>query len=374
ALPAFGTVPPNGVGVTSADDLNPANISVLAHHERLFALWEAGSPHELDPDTLETRGVTEFSDDAAGLPFSAHPKVEADGTLWNFGYSGGELLVLWHLDSTGRVKRLKPLRIENVGMPHDFVVTERYLVFLLAPLHRDPDADLETASFLDLHRWYPDRATRVVIVRKSDLELEQVVELPAQWVFHFGNAYDDGRGIVRFDAARSPSPEILTQCFRSVMAGHWHVPPAVRWTEYRVDLNARRADESLLLDDLECEFPRIDPRQVARHHDHVWMLAGTPGQASPGGLNQVLRIDRRSDTVDRYVYGPEYMVEEHTVVTPTASKQRFLLGTALNLEQRRTELHLFDADALAAGPRARAVLPYAMPLGFHGTYRESPRA
>lgn len=33
--PAFGSAPPNAVGVPSADALNSANISVLPHHDRL---------------------------------------------------------------------------------------------------------------------------------------------------------------------------------------------------------------------------------------------------------------------------------------------------------------------------------------------------
>jgi carotenoid cleavage dioxygenase len=34
----------------------------------------------------------------------------------------------------------------------------------------------------------------------------------------------------------------------------------------------------------------------------------------------------------------------------------------------RTVLSVFDAMHLAAGPRARAELPYALPLGLHGNF------
>ena len=41
--PTFGAEPPNPAAVTSADAINPGNISVLPHHGKLLALWEAGS-------------------------------------------------------------------------------------------------------------------------------------------------------------------------------------------------------------------------------------------------------------------------------------------------------------------------------------------
>lgn len=79
--PTFASQPPDPRPVTGPDVINVANISVLPHHGRLYALWEAGSPWEVDPDDLTTRGLHTFSAETAGVPFSAHPRVEPDGTL-----------------------------------------------------------------------------------------------------------------------------------------------------------------------------------------------------------------------------------------------------------------------------------------------------
>ena len=40
---------------------NAANISVMAVNGRVFALFEGGQPHELDPETLQTLGITTFN-------------------------------------------------------------------------------------------------------------------------------------------------------------------------------------------------------------------------------------------------------------------------------------------------------------------------
>ena len=44
------------------------------------------------------------------------------------------------------------------------------------------------------------------------------------------------------------------------------------------------------------------------------------------------------------------------------------IGTALDLTTNATMLSIFDALNLAAGPIVQARLPYALPLGFHGTF------
>ena len=84
--PAFGTHVENAALVRSPDTVNAANISVLPMEDRLYALWEGGSAYELDSETLETIGPKVWSDQTEGVPFSAHPRVDTDGTVWNFGY------------------------------------------------------------------------------------------------------------------------------------------------------------------------------------------------------------------------------------------------------------------------------------------------
>ena len=128
--PAFGTLVPGSPPLRGPDDVNPANISTLSHAGELLALWEGGSAHRLDPETLETKGLMVWRDDLAGVPFSAHPKVEPDGTLWNFGYTSRGFLVLYHIGANGKLKRVAKVDVPKLGMVHDFIVTGRHLVFV----------------------------------------------------------------------------------------------------------------------------------------------------------------------------------------------------------------------------------------------------
>jgi len=108
--PAFGTAFENGHSATKADDVNPANTSVLPVNDELWALWEGGSAWSVDPESLETRGRKVFSDETDGLSFSAHPKIDADGRIWNFGYvSGADTLIVYDMSANGKLNRVQTI-------------------------------------------------------------------------------------------------------------------------------------------------------------------------------------------------------------------------------------------------------------------------
>ena len=368
----FGTVPPDPRPLAGPDTANPGNISVLQHGGPLLALWEAGSPWEIDPDTLATRGLHTFSEETRGVPFSAHPRLEPDGHLWNFGYaSGAGVLVLWHIGPDGRLRRTGTVPCAPMGMPHDFVVTRRHLVVLIAPFHYEPEPGVDT--FLEAHRWHPERPTRALVVDKDDFSRYRWLELPAQWVFHFGNGWEDDSGAIHFDAARSDDPMDMIDGFARVMAGQPYTPSPTHHHRYTLDPAAGTARETAMFEPtLETEFPVIDPRVSCRRNHRLVML----GRRTGGGdenmwLDTVVVYDERGDRLQEFRYPDGVMPEEHLYVPAPGSdpEQRgWVVGTALDVNEARTGLHVFDVDAVAAGPIASATLPYALPVGLHGRF------
>ncbi len=367
--PGFATVPPDPRPVTSPDLVNVANISVLPHHGKLYALWEAGSPWEIDPEDLSTRGLHRFSTESAGLPFSAHPRIEPDGTLWNFGYvSMARKLVFWHIRANGTLAKVGLIDCDPISAPHDFVVTRNWLVLLIPPLHFEPSGP---GSFLDAHVWHPERPTRVLIVDKNDFSRHRFLELPAQWVFHYGNAWEDEAGVIRFDAARAPDPLAMIRSFRDVMRGEITQGGHSAHHRYRIDLKRGTVTESPLLDrGIASEFPVIDPRVSTRRYSMLVMLTRR-GDAPHGMLNEVSRLNLDTDTLDTWRYPDSVIPEEHLYVPRPGSApeaQGWVVGSALNYAAKRTELRIFDAQRLADGPVASAALPYALPMGLHGKF------
>jgi carotenoid cleavage dioxygenase len=86
----------------------------LPLNKRLFALWEGGSAYEINPKTLATIGIQSWSPQTKGLPFGAHYRQDQDGSIWNIGYASlNNAIVLWHLDSRGKLKQSKVLPISK---------------------------------------------------------------------------------------------------------------------------------------------------------------------------------------------------------------------------------------------------------------------
>ncbi len=367
--PGFASIPPDPKPVTSADTVNVANISVLPHHGKLYALWEAGSPWEIDPDDLSTEGLHTFSEETEGLPFSAHPRVEADGTLWNFGYvSNAKKLVFWHIRPNGKLEKVGIVDCDPIAPIHDFVVTSRHLVMLIPPFQFEPQG---AGSFLDQHRWRPDEPTRVLVVDKNDFNNHRFFELPAQWVFHYGNAWEDDAGVIHFDAARAPDPLAMIDSFRYIMRGEIRPDSASIHHQYRIDTKKGTIAETPMLGaGISSEFPTIDPRVSGRRYSRIVML--TQGsKVEHGMLSEVSSFNLDRDRLDTFQYPDGVIPEEHLYVPSNdlAPEQGgWVVGTGLNYAAERMELRIFDADRLADGPLATAALPYALPMGLHAKF------
>src|SRR5712671_7092191 len=71
----FGKMRPGGI-LSNAfrQPANVSNTSVVLADRKLLSLWEGGPPYELDPATLETRGVVDFGGTLKA--FSAHPRID----------------------------------------------------------------------------------------------------------------------------------------------------------------------------------------------------------------------------------------------------------------------------------------------------------
>jgi all-trans-8'-apo-beta-carotenal 15,15'-oxygenase len=365
-LPAFGTAIKPELPVRNADSVNAANTSVLLQGDKLYALWEGGSATELDPRTLETRGVKVWSEELRGMPFSAHPKVEPDGTVWNFGSAFGRL-ALYQLSATGRVIKQGVIEERIPSMLHDFAVSQRFLVFLLAPMDMDRAALQAGESMLGAMRWHADRPTRVLVIEKADFQKRRVFELPAAHVFHFGNAWDDGNTL-RLDYVQGLPLDEFNATTEGVMKGG---RPARDVSTPRV-LEIDLASSRLRLHERSeaVEFPVVDPRVVARRHSKVWYPTAVDTQGR-WGFNGLMQLDIDSGRRERFSFGNDTVVEEHVLVPKPGSSREgegWLLGMGYDTRRERSFLSVFDAQALAAGPIARAWLPYWVPYGFHGKF------
>ncbi|KZN58433.1 carotenoid oxygenase family protein [Pseudoalteromonas luteoviolacea] len=356
----------DSLAIPSPDSISTANTNILPVNGELWALWEAGSPTAIDKNTLKTKGLinvgnkTPHASALKGLPFSAHPKVEADGTIWNFGYAQSGHVVLYQLNSHGQLLNVGMVNTGfKGGMLHDFLITQHHIVLLLPSLKRDRTIEGEFSSI----QFNAQQPMDVFVISKQSLKTVKRYELDPGFVFHFGNAWADKQGNIHFDASLYPNGEVL-QHMTLTMQGNTDAPlsPAqtVLFTLYK---NGKVQKQSI---DGISEFPRVYSHITGKRNSRLFTLSSVQSDV---WSDSVRRIDLNTEKQDIYTYGKDYLVEEHMLVNQGNKEQGgYLLGTALHIPSRRTCLNILRADDVSAGPICRAWLPHTMPLGFHGNF------
>ena len=367
--PGFGTSVVRPASVREPDDLNAANISMLDHHGELLALWEGGSASQIDRETLAWQGFKSWSEGLQGAPFTAHPKVEPDGTLWAFGmsYLPRMGVVLYHIAPDGRLVKAAMIDVDHIGMVHDFVVTERHLVIVIPPFIFEPEA-IRDKAFLDAFDWRPAHGSRVLVVAKDDFSQRRWFQLPAGFGFHHGNGWEDAEGVIRFDHCIAADPSFLTERTRFIMRGEFRNATPERYTRFTLYPDGRA--------DIETtpgwtEFPRVAPSVVGRRNRYVYTL-GASDRAGDRWLWRVEKRDLQRGTLEVFDVGPGVIPEEHVFVSrryPQKEDDGWLVGTFLDYERQVSGVAVFDACRIGDGPIARGRFEYPLPLGFHGHFR-----
>jgi carotenoid cleavage dioxygenase len=361
--PAFGSYFERK-GYKNNDSINSANTNLLPFNGGVYALWEGGSAIELDPQTLATRGIKTWRSDLKAMPFSAHPKMDPDGGLWNFGTApGADKLVIYRLNARGEVARTAIIPVPQLNMVHDFVVSGRHLIFLLAPY------DFESGpgrSLRDCLHWAGERRPmRAVVVAKDTLAVRQVFELPARSVFHFGNAYEDG-GCTRFDAILYQGDALLKTTLDARQALRKPSDSPGSTVQITLDYASGQAREARLFG--ASEFPRVAPQVVSSRHRKLLVLGARGYDLT---LDSVNLIDTDSGKADGYAFGAGWQVEEHVLVPRRGARAEtdgYVVGVAQDTHHGQTVLTVFDAHNIKAGPMALARLPYRAPVCFHGNF------
>lgn len=367
----FGKMKPGGVLANIfRQAANVANTSIIPEGERLLALWEGGSPTALDRNTLDTLGVETFGGSVKA--FSAHPKLDpATGELFNFGIDYGPRTTLTpYRLAGGAVTRLPPVTLPYPVMNHDFVLTERWLVFLIGPILVSPLAFLlGLKSFDGALRWDGGRPTLIVLIPRDGHGTPRFIETDAFFQFHFANGFEEDGAIV-VDLARYPDYGTIGQALRDYWKSPWPANGMAKLTRLRIDLANGRIDGQTYATGTANEFPRINPAHVGQKHRYAY-IACNPDDRQSGLQSQIAKVDLESGNVDRHDFGSTtYVGEPVFIATPPyrAEDDGVLVTLAFDATTQRTDIVGLDARAVAAGPLFVARLRHHVPYSLHGTF------
>ena len=329
-----------------------ANTSVVAHAGKIMALVESSFPYEITR-TLGTVGPLDFGGRLKS-PFTAHPKRDpVSGELLAFGmglvHRG---LTYLRIDPAGALVERRDVPIPRTVMMHDFAVTQRSAIFLDLPLV----FDVGRAKRGEIpYYWDPKHPSRLGILDRANAGAKvRWLTIDPCFVFHVGNAFDDGDAIV-LDVARYA--DIWREHQDSFGDAYLH-----RWTIDRASGTLR--DERI--GERPVEFPRVDERRSTLRHRYVY---GTGYREAQG--TDVVRYDMVAGGEVRHRFGPGTGVGEFTFVPAGAGAAEdagWLIGFVYDPARDASDLAILDASDLAAPPVASVHVPARVPYGFHGSW------
>jgi all-trans-8'-apo-beta-carotenal 15,15'-oxygenase len=380
-VPAFGTGIRPQTRVTGPDSLNTANTNAIEHGGRILAMWEGGSAFELDRETLETKGAVTWKSGWEQMPFSAHPKLDPQGNLWNFG-SVRERFFVYRIDPSGmlvnsQMARVPIDRTTHGGLVHDMAINERFFVVPIPPVTIHFELLAQGKFGADVMKLHKSAPLRIWVAPKDDVEKGRLFDLPHDMVFHVGNAYErtgaNGTEIV-LNYVGSRDDNFLGGAATAVMRGQ-HVESgesAMRTVTLNLATGGARLET---FDQSFEEFPRVDPRFIGRKASLVVSPTSWRNREKVDiGFHGLQVRNVESGNTTRFDYGDDFIVEEHVVIARAGSTREldgWIVGTAFDAKRQKTCVSVFNASHVSNGPIARAWLPYWLPLGFHGNFAQA---
>jgi all-trans-8'-apo-beta-carotenal 15,15'-oxygenase len=363
----FGKMRPGGVLANALrQPANVSNTSVVMESGRLLSLWEGGPPYELDPATLETRGIADFGGTLKA--FSAHPKIDPEsGELFNFGIDYGAKTTLTpYRIANGAATRLPPVTLPYPLMNHDFVLTRNHLVFCLGPiLVRSLKMVLGLSSFDGALHWEGGKPTLILLVPRDGRGAPRFIETEAFFQFHFANGYEEDGALV-LDLARYPDYSVIGQALRDYWRSEWPSKGMAALTRLRVDLGSGKVESRSFAAGSANEFPTINPRYVGQRYRYSYMACSD----QPQGLQrQIARVDVESGAVATHDFGANgYAGEPLFVPTGSAEDDGVVVVLAFDAAEQRSAVVGLDARDIGGKPLFTARLRHHVPYPLHGCF------
>jgi carotenoid cleavage dioxygenase len=347
-----------------------ANTSVVFHSGRLLALEEAHPPTEINLATLDTLGYYTFGGAVSG-PFTAHPKVDPlTGDLLFFSYNANgpitSAMSYGIVNRLGEVTKLEYFKAPYPAMVHDFIVTANHVAIPILPLCGNIWRAVRGG---EPYAWDPSKPSLVGVMKRSETARDMIwFEGDPCFVFHVMNAWEANDQITALVMQSEEPPLFPHVDGRAAHSDNCRARLA-RWTfDLASNSNAFKQE---YLDDIGGELPRIDERRVGLLSDHGWYATIDPGRPLIGGLSGLMHVNSRGARRGQYRLPGHDTISEPIFVprsNNSAEGDGWLLSVIWRAAENRSDLAIFEAGGLEAGPIALVQLAHRVPDGFHGTW------
>ncbi|MGK7944728.1 MAG: carotenoid oxygenase family protein [Microcystaceae cyanobacterium] len=347
---------------------NAANTNVIYWANKLWAMWEGGHPHQLNPQTLDTIGL----DDLGGIldknTFSAHPRL-IDEIFINFGVSGisPQTLTIWELNQQGDVIQSSSYPLEGFSILHDFLVTPNYYIFIKHPFKINPWSWMLGFKSLEQCFTFDNQGkTQILIISRHSQTITKL-ETDAFFGFHHGNAWEKENKIYLttihsdvFPQRKSDQMELDKITFDDPIFGQlWQLT---------IDLSSQQIIHHPLLE-RSCDFPSVHPAWVGQENRYLY-LSTSQEKTNHAPIQSLIKYDQLTGNYQQWNPGERAFAGEAVFVPKEGALEEdhgYLLSVVYDASLHRNYLVILDAQDLTS-PLAKCYLTHHLPQGFHGTW------
>jgi carotenoid cleavage dioxygenase-like enzyme len=354
-----------------------ANTHIINHKNLLLALKEDSPPSALDLLTLETVEPNYlFDGQLKSATFTAHPKVDSEtGNMIAFGYEargfGTDDVNIFEITPQGKMTWEAWIKVPYVGMIHDFAVTQKHIVFYIAPLAFD-EKQIQAGG---IHwSWDSSKPTYFGVMRRGgDGKDIRWFKGPERCSTHVMGAWSDGDKVY-YDcemSAYNPFP------FMPMRDGQrWDpVKGSSRITRLSVDLSKKSVKDykmEVLYPNHLGALPRQDDRYNTMPYRYGFLPCPDPDPSDPSKRPAACwaRFDNQTRKATVYKASEGTQLAEAVFAPKSRNSPEgvgYLMGVATrNNEGGRADLIILDAERPEDGPIATVKLPIRAAPQIHG--------
>ena len=360
---------------------NQGNTALVWHDGQLLTLMEGGEPHAIKVPGLETLGTYNFCGKLISA-FTAHPKVdEKTGEMMFFGYNPMAAPHVQYslVSKDGELQFTRPIDVPRGIMMHDFAVTEHYTIFMDLPLTFNIERAMKGGPVLAFEKDLPARYG--ILPRHGGNDDVKWFELPAHYMYHTSNAYEDGDDIVlhgcRMKSTNVLQPAELPKSRDGDVAGGAVDDSMAVMHRWRFNMKSGAVKEEQL-DDVSTDFPRVNDGLVGYQNRYSYnaRFARNRDAGAPPKFEGINKYDIVTGRCETHLHGKERIGGEPVFVQrdgATDEDDGWLVTYVYDEIEGTSEMVVVNAKDMGAAPVARVMVPTRVPYGFHGAWVSAAR-
>lgn len=383
---------------------NPANTHIVPWGNKLLALYEAGAPYRIHPQTLETLGAEDLSGKLNPNPtppsrlsalkrraggqqaMTAHPHIDPIRNrlvTWTWGIDASPLkpnslvLELTEYDTDWNpLSRTTHKMLGAAVNPHDFALTPNYYVFFENAFSLDILPYLlgqkAPAHCLNLE----PRPTKVHLIPRPDGDKSHTKPLildTAQWFsIHQACAWENEDSSVEVYSSGWPATEggFLTS-WEGTAPDFDAIAPTYLW-QTLIQPTTKTVTHRIApgMEHHCIAHPHTNPKIETQPSQYLYMAhCNTIGQSSPP--TGYLKLNTRTHQTETWHSHPLSFAEEPLFIphpNPQTEDHGYLLSLMYDHSKQRSALNILDTTDITKGPVCRLWFTHHLSHGLHGSW------